>query len=78
VAYLITYHFGLRSFGVLFGAVAGLFGLDSGVGPVMLNYCYDQFGSYDVALMTTVPLSIFGSALFLALARKTSFDSSEH
>ncbi len=78
MAYLITYHFGLRSFGVLFGAVAGLFGLDSGVGPVMLNYCYDQFGSYDVALMTTVPLSIFGSALFLALARKTSFDSSEH
>ncbi len=75
VAYLITYHFGLRSFGVLFGTVAGLFGLASGVGPVLLNYFYDRFGSYDGAFMATIALSLIGSAFFLALACKPRFEA---
>jgi len=77
VAYLVTYHFGLRSFGVLFGTIAGLFGLATGVGPVALNYCYDKLGSYDVALMFTIPLSLTASALFLVLSRQARFVGAE-
>lgn len=69
VTYLTTYHFGIRSFGVLFGTISGLFGLATGIGPVVLNYCYDKFGTYGPALMMTIPLSVIASALFLILAR---------
>lgn len=77
VAYLTTRHFGMRSFGVLFGTISGLFGLATGVGPVMLNYCYDAFGSYDAALIATIPLSLFASLLFLMLGHFPDFAAVE-
>lgn len=74
VAYLTTRHFGMRSFGVLFGTIAGLFGLAAGVGPVVLNLCYDEFGSYDLAILGTIPLALLASMLFLTLGRYPRFE----
>lgn len=73
VAYLTTRHFGMRSFGVLFGTIAGLFGLATGLGPVLLNYSFDVLGTYDFALWCIMPLSIVASAVFLALGKYPKF-----
>jgi MFS family permease len=75
VAYLTTRHFGMRSFGVLFGTIAGLFGLATGVGPVAMNYAYDVTGSYNIALIAAVPLAMVASSLFLSLGRYPRFDA---
>lgn len=73
VTYLTTRHFGMRSFGILFGTISGLFGLATGIGPVLLNLGYDLLGSYDVALMSTIPLALTASLLFLSLGRYPVF-----
>ncbi|RYE70564.1 MAG: MFS transporter [Rhizobiaceae bacterium] len=74
IAYLTTKHFGMRSFGVLFGTISGLFGLASGIGPVALNYCYDVTGSYQIALLGTIPLALGASVLFFRLGRYPVFE----
>ena len=73
VAYLTTRHFGMRSFGVLFGTIAGLFGLATGVGPIFLNLAYDRLGTYDMGLIAIVPLALIASFLFLLLGPYPEF-----
>lgn len=75
VTYLTTRHFGMRSFGVLFGTIAGLFGLATGLGPVLLNYSYDLLGNYDTALLAVIPVSFVASLVFLTLGKYPDFDS---
>lgn len=77
VAYLTARHFGMLSFGVVFGTISGLFGLASGVGPVILNYSFDEFGSYNPALLSTIPLSLLASLLFVSLGRYPDFTAVE-
>lgn len=67
VAYLITRHFGLRSFGVLFGTIGGLQAMFSSLGPLVVNRIYDVTRSYDQALYLFIPVCIFGSVMILTL-----------
>lgn len=46
VAYLCTRYFGLRSYGAVFGVLASMFAIGSGVGPTASAAAYDHFGSY--------------------------------
>ncbi len=69
VAYLAGRHFGLKSFGLVYGTIAGLVALTSGIGPVLANHAYDVTGSYLPLLWSIVPLSLFSALLFLTLGR---------
>ncbi len=69
VAYLATRHLGLRSFGVLFGTIAGLLSLASGFGPMLVSYAFDVTRSYELALWAYIPLCILSAVLFLSLGK---------
>jgi MFS family permease len=73
VAYLTTRHFGMKSFGVLFGVVGGTLGLATGLGPTILSHIYDVYHSYVPALWGYIPICILGSALFFTLGRYPDF-----
>lgn len=77
VAYLTTRHFGLRSFGVIFGTISGLLALATGLGPFLVNTSYDYTGSYYPAVMAYIPLFLLASALFFSLGRYPVFESVE-
>ncbi len=73
VAYLTTRHFGLRSFGTIFGMISGLLAFASGIGPFLVSYSYDLTGGYKLALQAYIPLSFMASALFFSLGRYPTF-----
>ena len=75
VAYLTTRHFGMRHFGVLFGTIAGLLALATGLGPLFVNLTYDLARSYDLALMAYIPLSVVAAVLFLSLGSYPRFEA---
>ncbi len=67
VAYLASRHFGVASFGTVFGTIGGITLLLNGMGPVLTNYSYDVSGSYSFALWSFIPLCIISSAMFFLL-----------
>jgi len=78
VAYLVTRHFGLRSFGTLY-AVISTFGVTvMAAGPVALNYIFDVSGSYQVGLIATIPVCALASILFFTLGEYRFGVSSHH
>jgi MFS family permease len=77
VAYLTTRHFGLRSFGLLFGVVGAALGLASALGPLLANYAFDLTHSYTPALWAYIPTSLLGSILFFTLGKYPEFEAAE-
>lgn len=75
VAYLATRHLGIRSFGVLFGTIAGLLSLSSGVGPLIVSYIFDVTRSYVPVLWAYMPLCGLAAILFLSLGRYPDYSS---
>jgi predicted MFS family arabinose efflux permease len=75
VAYLVGRHFGMRNYGTLFGTIAGLLALATGVGPVLVNLAYDFTGSYSGVLAAYVPLCVLAAALFASLGRYPDFSA---
>ena len=67
VAYITVDHFGIQNFGTLFSTIAGLLALVGGFGPLVMNYIYDQTGSYTPMLWSFIPICVVSSALFLTL-----------
>ncbi len=67
VAYLATRHFGLRSYGVIFGTIVSLWSVANGLGPLGVSYIYDLTGSYEGALWIYIPLLIIASASLYAM-----------
>lgn len=67
VGYLTSRHFGLRNFGLIYGVIAGLIALASGIGPVLANHAYDVTGSYLPMLWSVVPLALSAAFLFAVL-----------
>lgn len=72
-AYLAARHFGMRSFGALFGAINGLLLFGTGFSPLASNYVYDVVKSYDPVLWALIPLCLLTAILFLALGRYPVF-----
>ena len=66
-AYLAARHFGLKSFGTLFGAMNGLMLFGNGIAPVLANHVYDVTHSYDIVLWAQVPACLGTMLLFLLL-----------
>lgn len=73
VAYLVGRHFGMRNYGTLFGTIAGLLALATGLGPVVLNLVFDWTGAYTMVLIGFIPLSLLSAALFASLGRYPVF-----
>ena len=72
-AYLAARHFGMRSFGALFGTINGLLVFTTGMAPVIANYVYDVTRSYDLVLYALVPICLVAASLFLLLGRYPAF-----
>ena len=68
-AYLVARHFGMRSFGAMFGSINGLLLFTNGVAPIVSNHVYDVTKSYDVVLWILIPMSVIASLLFMTLGR---------
>ncbi len=68
--YLIAHHFGLSSFGRIFGWLYGAFAFGAVLGPLLMGVVFDTTGSYDLALTILIPATIIGAALMLPLGGK--------
>jgi predicted MFS family arabinose efflux permease len=73
-AYLAARHFGLRSFGTLFGTINGLMLFGNGMAPVLANHVYDVTKSYDIVLWAQIPACLATALLFLALGPYPQLD----
>jgi len=76
-AYLAARHFGLRSFGALFGAINGLLLFGAGVAPLLANHVYDVTRSYDAVLWAIIPACVVTALLFLALGPYPVFNEDD-
>jgi predicted MFS family arabinose efflux permease len=66
-AYLAARHFGLKSFGTLFGTMNGLMLFGNGIAPVLANHVFDVTKSYNIVLWAQVPACLGTILLFLLL-----------
>lgn len=67
--YLTTRYAGMRNFGVIFGVMASLIALGSGLGPVLGGLCYDLYGNYTLFLYAGVVGSLFSGLIIFGLGR---------
>jgi MFS family permease len=68
--YLIAHHFGLASFGRIFGWLYGAFAFGGMLGPLLMGKVFDAYGSYDIALTILIPATIVSAGLMLPLGWK--------
>jgi MFS family permease len=64
--YLTSRYFGLRSFGRLFGIIAGLSGLAFAIGPLLAGYVYDVSRSY-APFLAGAAAALLAAALLIVL-----------
>lgn len=69
VVYILTRHFGLRSFGALYGALLTALSAGTAIGPLVAANVFDRSGSYDPFLWATVALMLASSAAIFSLPR---------
>ncbi len=65
--YLIAHHFGLVSFGRIFGWLYGAFAFGGMLGPLLMGKIFDARGSYDTAFTILIPATILSAGLMLLL-----------
>jgi MFS family permease len=56
LAYLTSRLFGQLAFGAIYGWIYSVFSIGFGFGPLLMGKLHDQFGSYDIALLTNIAL----------------------
>jgi len=61
LVYLATRHFGLRSFGTLFGFVGSAMAIASAVAPALAGLLFDRTHSYRLFLTISIPLALVGA-----------------
>lgn len=75
IVYLVSRHFGPKSFGTLFGTVSIAPAIAVGVGPMLASYVYDVTRSYSLAIWATLPAMVVAAALILLLSRYADFET---
>jgi MFS family permease len=69
IGYLASRHFGLKNFGVLFGALVGALALGVAFGPLAAGVAYDWYGGYAEFLMLTIGCMAVGALAVVTLGR---------
>jgi predicted MFS family arabinose efflux permease len=67
--YLTARYMGVRSYGVVYGTIFGLFSVGAGMGPSVLGLAYDRLGSYSQIMTACVLLLLLAAGLLLSLGR---------
>ena len=73
LAYLVSRYFGLKAYGVIYGAQLSAFGIGAGLGPPLTGLVYDSTQSYSAALIAGICLFLAGAALVATLGRYPVF-----
>jgi MFS family permease len=73
MVYLVSRHFGPRSFGTLFGTISSAPALSAGVGPVVASYIFDVTRSYMLVIWGAFPCMLVAAALVSLLSRYPDF-----
>jgi len=69
IGYLTSRHFGLRHFGMFFGAMVGGLAVGSAFGPLAAGAVFDSYGSYAPFLILTMVLMAISSLALATLGR---------
>lgn len=75
IVYLVSRHFGPKSFGTLFGTVSIAPAIAAGVGPVLASYVFDVTRSYSLAIWSALPAMVIAALLVTMLGRYPDFES---
>ena len=67
--YLTTRYGGMRNFGKIFGTMASIIALGSGLGPVLGGFVYDLYGSYTPFLLAGIAGSLLSGFLIFGLGQ---------
>lgn len=67
IPFLVTRYFGLKNFGILYGIQISTFSIGSGIGPAMMGYGFDSYGSYGPALIVAMLVLALGALLISRL-----------
>ena len=67
IAYLVGRYFGLKAFGEIYGYLFGIFIVGTGVGPLIMGFGFDNFGSYSPMLIVFAGLLGLSCLLMLRL-----------
>ncbi|RYD53807.1 MAG: MFS transporter [Sphingomonadales bacterium] len=73
IVYLTTRHFGLKSFGALFGGLLAAISISVASGPLGASYVFDRYGNYTPFLWLAIVL-MAASSIALASLPRPAFD----
>lgn len=74
IVYLTTRHFGLKSFGALYGGLLAALSIGTALGPMGASMIFDRFGNYELFLWVTIAFMVV-SSLAVATLPKPAFDA---
>lgn len=74
IAYLATRQFGLRNYGMIFGAVVTAMAAGGAVGPLAAGYTYDINESYSLFLVLIIALMIVSALAVVGLGKPQAWD----
>jgi hypothetical protein len=69
LSYLIARYFGLRSYGLLYGAMYGVYVVAASFAPSLFARTFDRTGSYEQALHLGAALLVMAALILLTLGR---------
>jgi len=67
IPFLVTRYFGLKNFGVIYGINISTFSIGTGLGPAIMGFGYDKFGSYTISIWIAMAALVVGSVLISRL-----------
>lgn len=74
IMYLTTQYGGLRNFGKIYGSISALFGLAGGLGPVLAGAIFDATQSYELFLISAIPVFVLAAMLVFGLGPYPEFE----
>ncbi|MET0269038.1 MAG: MFS transporter, partial [Sphingomonas sp.] len=73
--FLTASYGGMRNFGKIYGVMAALMALASGIGPMLAGVTYDAFGGYGPFLAAGAAGCVFGGILMISMPRYPAWET---
>lgn len=73
-AYLTSVYAGARNYGKIFGVMAGVMAVASGLGPVLGGIAFDATSDYSLLVSTGFPCCLLGAGLLMRLGARPVWD----